>query len=66
MVFPILGGELLIIEMRFRYMQSWEEFAMQIFGSTEHAYKTMNQAELEAQKGAAVIFPKFVWVAKAA
>lgn len=47
-------------------MQSWEEFAMQIFGSTEHAYKTMNQAELEAQKGAAVIFPKFVWVAKAA
>ena len=47
-------------------MQSWEEFVLQIFGSTERAYKTMNQAVLEAQSGAVVIFPKFVWVAKAA
>lgn len=63
-------------------MQTCEEFAMQIFastehahktlfdtqifGSTEHIYKTMNQADLEAQNGAVVIFPKFVWIAKAA
>lgn len=41
-------------------------FAMQIFGSTEDAYRTMNQADLETQNCAVVIFPKFVWVAKAA
>ena len=41
-------------------------FDTQIFGSTEHFYKIMNQADLEAQNGAVVIFPKFVWIAKAA
>ena len=40
-------------------------FETQIFESTQHAYRTMNQADLEAQNGAVAIFPKLVWVAKA-
>lgn len=41
-------------------------FETQIFESIEHAYRIMNQANLEAQNGAVAIFPKLVWVAKAA
>jgi hypothetical protein len=45
-------------------MQAWEEFATKVTGNTEHAYETMHQAEMEAQKGAAVIFPMTVWIAQ--
>ncbi|KAI9878027.1 MAG: hypothetical protein M1830_002147 [Pleopsidium flavum] len=47
------------------YMQSWEEFATRVLGNTEHTYEMINKAGVEAQNGAAIIFPKFVWVAKA-
>lgn len=46
-------------------MQSWEEFATRVLGNTEHTYGLVNEAGKEAQNGAAIVFPMFVWVAKA-
>ena len=48
-----------------RYMQAWEEFATRVLGNTEHTYELINQAGQEAKNGAAIVFPMFVWVAKA-
>lgn len=36
-----------------------------IFGSTEHAQDALALAQAEVHRGAAVMFPKFVWIAKA-
>jgi hypothetical protein len=46
-------------------MQSWEEFATKVLGNTEHTYGLINNAGQEAQNGAAIMFPKLIWVAKA-
>lgn len=48
-----------------RYMQSWEEFATRVLGNTEHTHGLINKAGQEAQNGAAIDFPKFVWIAQA-
>lgn len=48
-----------------RYMQSWEEFATRVLGNTEHTHGLINKAGQEVQNGAAIAFPKFIWIAKA-
>ena len=50
----------------FRYMQSWEEIATRVLGNIEHTHELIRKAGQEAESGAAIVFPKFVWVAKAA
>jgi hypothetical protein len=46
-------------------MQSFEEFATRVLGNTQSTHKLINEAGREAQGGAAVMFPKVVWVARA-
>lgn len=50
-------------------MQSWEEFSLMILNGdefkTKEIQRLLGEAQEEAQRGAAIIFPKLVWVAKA-
>lgn len=46
-------------------MFSWEEFVAHISENADQNNKLLAQAELEAQAGATVVIPRWIWVAQA-
>lgn len=48
-----------------RYMQGWEEFATRVLGNIEHTYDLVNEAVKEAENGAVIVYPMWIWTAKA-